>query len=81
VSHRPEVTGQAVESNQTIDEFCETEKISRSLYYAMKRDGTGPDELHAGNRRLITPEARRRWRRRRTVSVRRLVAQPDQSAT
>ena len=43
------------------------EGISRSAYYAMKKRGEGPDEVHAGARRLITPEARKRWQRRRTV--------------
>jgi hypothetical protein len=60
----------SVEPNQSIDEFCKSEGISRSVYYGMKRAGTGPDELHAGGRRLITPEARRRWRKRRTVPAR-----------
>ena len=56
-----------LERSLSVDEFCEVEGISRSNYYGMKKRGEGPDETHAGARRLITPEARKRWHRRRTV--------------
>ena len=30
--------------SKTVAEFCWAEKISRSQYYTMKREGWGPDE-------------------------------------
>ena len=50
----------------SIPEFCVAEGISRSGYYAMKGRGEGPDETHVGSRRTISPEAHKRWRKRRT---------------
>jgi hypothetical protein len=78
---RKAMTDPLDELNQSVDEFCASEGISRSAYYGIKRAGTGPDELHAGARRLITPEARKRWRKRRTVPARRQGVQPAQSAS
>jgi hypothetical protein len=54
-----------IEPSISVDEFCEVENISRSAYYSMKRRGEGPDETHVGNRRTISPEAHRLWRKRR----------------
>jgi hypothetical protein len=55
-----------IEPSISVSEFSEIENISRTAYYAMKKRGEGPDETHIGNRRTITPEAHRRWRKRRT---------------
>jgi hypothetical protein len=52
-------------STETIPEFCVSEGISRSQYYAMRREGWGPDEMHVGRLVRITPEAKQRWRRER----------------
>jgi hypothetical protein len=46
----------------SIDEFCKRHSISRSTYYAMQEDGTGPVEGHAKNRVLITKESAAAWR-------------------
>src|SRR5205823_1001608 len=50
---------------ETIVEFCVSENISRSQYYAMRREGWGPDEMYVGRIVRITPEAKQRWRRER----------------
>ena len=47
----------------TIDEFCENNRISRSAYYNLKKDGLGPREMRCGRKPIITPEAEDDWRR------------------
>jgi len=49
----------------TVTEFCDSNGISVSTYYALKRDGKGPREMKLGKRIMITPEAERDWRRER----------------
>jgi hypothetical protein len=51
--------------SETIDEFCKKEKISRSFYFQMQREGWGPDEASLGRLKRITPESHQRWRRQR----------------
>jgi hypothetical protein len=46
-----------------ISEFCETHRISRALFYKLKRAGDAP-ALTPEN--LITVEAAAEWRRKRT---------------
>jgi hypothetical protein len=50
----------------TIDEFCDCEKISRWTYFAMRRNGHGPDELRVPGTTIarITPKAHEAWRTR-----------------
>ena len=49
----------------TIPEFCEMHHISRSLFYALLREGKAPRTLQLGRRRqLITVEAAAAWRAR-----------------
>jgi hypothetical protein len=52
-------------SSETVPEFCESERISLSMYYVMRGEGWGPDEAWIGTRVIITPEAKLRWRRQR----------------
>jgi hypothetical protein len=47
----------------TITEFCVAHRISRWLYYKMKKDGTGPREMRIGDRAFISLEAAAKWRR------------------
>lgn len=47
---------------QTINEFCESERISRSMYYKLRRLGLGPREMAVGTAVRISPEARADWR-------------------
>jgi len=53
------------DGSDTIEDFCKSEKISRSEYYEMRRKGWGPDEMHIGRLVRISPEAKQRWRRER----------------
>lgn len=48
----------------SIEEFCRRHSISRSTYYVMQADGTGPVEGHAKNRVLITKESALEWRQK-----------------
>jgi hypothetical protein len=56
----------AIEPSETILEFCAAERISRSHFYGLKKRNLGPDLTYSGKRVTITPEAHRRWRKRRT---------------
>jgi hypothetical protein len=51
----------------SIEEFCRRHSISRSTYYVMQGDGTGPVEGHAKNRVLITKESALAWRQKITA--------------
>ena len=46
----------------TIPSFCESNAISESKYYSLKREGRGPREIDLGDRIIITEEAERDWR-------------------
>ena len=41
----------------TIDQFCQRNSISRSTYYKMLREGTGPRLMSAGGMHRISVEA------------------------
>jgi hypothetical protein len=53
-------------SSKTIVDFCREEKISKSVYYDLKKRGLGPDEFEIPSTRIkrITPEAHAAWRAR-----------------
>ncbi|SIT42234.1 conserved hypothetical protein [Paraburkholderia ribeironis] len=55
-----------MERNLTVAEFCEINRISKVHYYALKKTGNGPDEIRAGRRTTITPQAAREWQERMT---------------
>jgi hypothetical protein len=62
---RPERTGKAPAASAdaySIDEFCTAHRISRGLFYKMRAAGTGPREIHAGTRVIISREAAEEWR-------------------
>jgi hypothetical protein len=52
--------------SKSIAEFCRAERISKSVYYEMKRRGIGPVELIIPGTKVIriTPEAQTAWRTR-----------------
>lgn len=52
---------------KTIEEFCEANRISESMFYKLKRmrPSKAPRTLKVGKRILITPEAEAEWRRER----------------
>jgi hypothetical protein len=45
----------------SIAEFCAAYGISPAFYFALKKKGEGPAEMHVGSRRLITKEAAAEW--------------------
>jgi hypothetical protein len=51
--------------SDTIDDFCQSEQVSRSEYYAMQREGWGPARMFIGRLVRISPPAKARWRRER----------------
>jgi len=54
----------------TIEEFCKAHRISVSTYYdTLRPNGRAPDEIHIGNRRLISKEAAARWREQQTAET------------
>ena len=70
----------------TIDEFCENNRIGRSTYYNLRKDGLGPREMRCGRKGIITPEAEDDWRRmmeRRTAEAEQCPtpSSPDPTAT
>lgn len=52
--------------SQTRGEFCQTERISKSVFYELKKRGLAPDELEIPGTTIkrITPAARAAWRER-----------------
>jgi hypothetical protein len=57
------------DTSDTIDSFCKREKLSRSMFYKMNRQGKAPRLYYIGNRPHITPEARREWRQQREAEA------------
>jgi hypothetical protein len=56
----------------TLDEFCRAHRVSRSTYYRMREEGTGPEEFHPtvnSQKVLITKEAAARWRAKRDAEA------------
>ena len=48
----------------TINEFCESHRLSRASFYNLRKLGRGPSEMHLGSKILISVEAAAEWRRR-----------------
>ena len=53
----------------TIAEFCASEKISRSLFYKLVRQGEGPRMMHVGSHKRISAAALHDWRREREAAA------------
>jgi hypothetical protein len=49
----------------SIREFCAAHRLSQSMYFKLRDQGLGPDEMSVGSRRIISFEAAERWRRAR----------------
>lgn len=47
----------------SIEEFCETHRISRSMFYLLRAKGRAPRLARVGKRSLISVEAAAEWRR------------------
>jgi hypothetical protein len=50
----------------SIDEFAAAHGLSAAMYFKLRSQGLGPEEMHVGRRRLISFEAAARWRAERT---------------
>jgi predicted DNA-binding transcriptional regulator AlpA len=57
------------EPSYTIDSFCEAERISRSMFYKLGKQGKTPRTFRVGAAVHISPEARREWRREREAEA------------
>jgi hypothetical protein len=53
----------------SLEQFAVDHGISRTLVYAMFKNGTGPAVLRAGRRVLVTTEAAAAWREAQTKRV------------
>jgi hypothetical protein len=53
----------------TIPSFCESNAISESKYFDLKRKKKGPREIELDGRIIITPEAEADWRREREAET------------
>jgi hypothetical protein len=53
----------------TIQEWCDRWKISRGMYYVLKRQGRAPPVIRIGRRDRITPSGDQEWQRRQTEFV------------
>lgn len=62
------------EPSTTVKEFCELERISRTLLYRAWREGWGPRFHLVGTHKRISPEARREWRQEREAAAMREAA-------
>ena len=47
----------------TVEEFCEVERMSRSMLYKLWKEGKGPKFYWVGTVRRISHEARIEWQR------------------
>ena len=65
-SESPETKNETLDA-YSIEEFCRRHSISRSTYFVMQKEGTGPVEGHAKNRVLITKESALAWRQKITM--------------
>jgi hypothetical protein len=53
----------------SIREFCAAHRLSESMYFKLRNQGLGPDEMSIGSRRIISVEAAERWRRAREADL------------
>jgi hypothetical protein len=74
---RPEVSGKKRASPDqfqlgayTIHAFCLAHGISLAMYFKMKAQGLGPDEMELGRKKAISVEAAARWRVQREKAAR-----------
>jgi hypothetical protein len=54
----------------TLDQFCERNGFSRSMFYKLKAQGLAPAVFNVGTRVMISKEASRAWRREREKAAR-----------
>src|SRR5262249_26306542 len=63
----------------TVNEFCEWNRISKSTWFAMKRDGTGPRTIAVGtgSQERVSLAAMREWRARKEKESKSTAARLD----
>jgi hypothetical protein len=66
---RADASFSAPDASLTIDEFCQVEKISRSMLYRAWSEGWGPRFYRVGVTRRITYRARLEWQREREAAA------------
>ena len=59
----------AADASLTIGEFCQAEKISKSMLYRAWSEGWGPTYYWVGVTRRITHRARQEWQRQREAAA------------
>ena len=72
LEHSPAGAGasfRASDASLTIGEFCQAEKMSRSMLYRAWSEGWGPTFYWVGVTRRITYRARLRWQREREAAA------------
>jgi predicted DNA-binding transcriptional regulator AlpA len=47
----------------TVDEFCQSHRISRGTFYNLLKSDQGPAVMKVGSRTLVSEEAAAEWRR------------------
>jgi sarcosine oxidase delta subunit len=62
-------TPEADPPSHTVDEYCKLEKTSRAQLYREWQAGKGPRYYFNGNRRRISEEARREYRRQKEAEA------------
>lgn len=58
------LTGNVTRQAYTVEEFCESHRISRAMFYILQSQGKGPRIMKVGRRTLISEEAAKEWRAR-----------------
>jgi hypothetical protein len=53
----------------SIDEFARAHGFSPAMYFKLRNQGLGPDEMIIGRRRFISYEAAARWRETREAAA------------
>ena len=48
----------------SVNQFCESHSVSRSLFYRMLSEGWGPAIMKVGRKTLVSAEAAQEWRER-----------------
>ena len=49
----------------TVNEFCQSHRLSRTTFYKLRKAGLGPRVMVVSGRRLISAEAAAAWRQQR----------------
>ncbi len=67
--HKNSALSNTLDASLTIKEFCQAEKISRSMLYRAWAEGWGPKFYRVGVTRRITFGARLDWQREREAAA------------